>query len=64
MTRDLVQAGYRLGRVGELVAVWRPGETEPALYAPSVPEALRLVEVDRQARCADCVTGSCACLPA
>lgn len=47
MTRDMTIRGYRVVRLsGEQVAVYRRGGLHPSLYAASVPEALRLIEVD------------------
>lgn len=69
MTRTKTQAGYLIRNLGTSVQVMRPGEKDPAFIVPTVPEALKLVEIDKAQgiggpwiRCPDCTDEQCECL--
>lgn len=72
MTRDMVMKGYAIRPAGEAFHVYRPGETDPSIFADTVPQALELIAVDLQQgviggtpiRCPGCIAAQCGCLPA
>lgn len=67
MTRNKI--GYLIRNLGTSVEVIRPGEKDPAFTVPTVPEALKRVDIDKGEciggpwiRCPGCDDEQCECL--